>query len=224
MNPKPDYEGLVQLLSTLRQLPDTDGMAILESHEADGITQLGFDAQPGPWCCPPIPAHLVAGNALLEHLADNVDAFWYPRRAAMRVDQPPGEPVIPTNGVGVVGVCHEEVPPKTVSRADSNAILEAVERAGGRIAKRLLQKKLWRIPAERFNQAIQVLVEHGEIRIEGNVLIAQPVPQPESSAFHGAPQSLESVPPTLSAIGPGESPKPVNGIRGRATKVIEDAN
>jgi len=160
---------------------------------------LGFDAHSGLWRVPPIPADLVVGNPLLEPLGDDVDSFWKPSLGASAempqgevtrkqaaetpsdldamspaVDVPSGSPSCST-AVSVAPPQARTLPdlaPDCTPEKECSAILAAVERAGGRIAKRLLQKKLWRIRAERFNQVIQSLVEQESIRVEGNMLMA----------------------------------------------------
>lgn len=223
----PDYVGLVRLLSTLHHLPDADGRSMLEPQEAEHIRRLGFQAQPGPWVCPLIPAHLVAGNVLLEHLTDNVDPFWYSKRAALRVEQPPVEPVHAAyNGDVLENGPEDEVaaPPSEPSERDCNAILEAVERSGGQIERRQLQKKLWRIRAEQFNRALDFLVEQALIQIQGNSLIAQRADgteQPGLPPFHAVPPPQESVPQAGSALGLTGELDQVNEFRGDASRKIE---
>jgi hypothetical protein len=182
---QPDYAGLVALLPTLRHLVDTSGTVTLELEEAGRIMVMGFDARPGPWSVPPLPADLVAGNPLLELLADNVDPFWCPRqsesepsrRATEIVEQNGAEAVALATSAGETPDLVTE-PSQTSSpnawNMESAAILSAINRAGGSVERRQLQKKLWRIKAEQFNQAMASLVEHGLIRFEGKMIAASP--------------------------------------------------
>ncbi len=198
MTRQPDYPALIALLPTLHRLVDAGGTVILEPHEADRITALGFPAQSGTWSVPNLPAALVAGNPLLEPLGDDVDRFWKPRSLA--TVEAAQVTIIRKHGAEIPAVAEVGTPGEgdqdrslssTASLFDSprfrtlfdqcavrapekecTSVLAAVERAGGCIPKRLLQKKLWRIPADRLNQVIRSLVEQDSIRVEGNILIA----------------------------------------------------
>jgi|SRR5665213_1968335 len=191
---QPDYLGLVTLLPILRHLVDAAGVVTLEPEEADRIRALGFHAQAGRWSVPRLPADLVAGNPLLEPLGDDVDHFWKPSSPAsaeslqVRVTDTqsaethdvvdtisPDAPRGTSSSTAPISPEPKTIPelvPDYTLEKECAAIFEAVERAGGRIPKRLLQKKLWRIRAERFNQVIQSLVEQKSIRVEGNMLMA----------------------------------------------------
>ncbi len=65
----PDYEGLVKLLSVLRNFVDACGEVRINNEEAARISTLGFPAKAGRWRVPPVPPELVTDNHLLEHLA-----------------------------------------------------------------------------------------------------------------------------------------------------------
>jgi hypothetical protein len=96
------------------------------------------------------------------------------------------------------------------------AILEAVERSGGSVPRRNLQKKLWRIKAKPFNCAIELLKSRGLILVDGKMvaIIREVRPRPDSPLFHGVPQPDANVPRIKSDLGPGQSAGTVNGIRG----------
>jgi hypothetical protein len=227
---------------------DATGLVTLETHETDLIRALGFDAQVGPWCVPPLPADLVAGNPLLEHLGESADPFWKPRggheapQAAILRDHSAKTQGV-TDAVSPWDGAQGGNPRSTESLSDSptartplhqavdpalekecTSVLAAVERAGGRIAKRLLQKKLWRIRAEQFNEVIRSLVGRGEIQIEEGTLIAQPVPRSDSNQFQVVPQSGEDVPRKESLPGLTRAPDQLMDFGGRGHKVIENAN
>ena len=248
MMEQPDYAGLVNLLPTLRRLVDAGGSVALEPHEAERIRALGFQAQPGTWRVPPLPARLVAGNPLLEPLGDDVDLFWKPSPGesieAFEVtitDNPANEafdslePMPDENAKRstAVGVSPRAKP--TPDLADDEAlekecaaILEAVERAGGIVPRRSLQKKLWRIKADPFNRSIELLRVRGLIQVEGKMLMAKET-RPESSPFHAVPQRDGDIPRVESALGSDQGAGPVNGIRGASRtapprKVVENAN
>jgi hypothetical protein len=181
MTTQPDYPGLVRLLPTLHHLVDASGMVTLEPPEAESVNRLGFPAQPGPWRVPPLPTDLVDGNPLLEPLGDDQDPFWHPRQS----ESVPGHRVetVEQGQVKSVGLAAIP-PPQTPDGAPESseirnpawnkegaAILVAIGRAGGSIERRKLQKKLWRIRAERFNGAIHRLATEGLIKLDGNLLI-----------------------------------------------------
>jgi hypothetical protein len=68
-----DYESLVRLLPTLRNLVDACGEVMLTSEEASKIRSLRFSAEAGRWKCPPLPPHLTRDNPLLEPLSAGWD-------------------------------------------------------------------------------------------------------------------------------------------------------
>lgn len=53
-------------------------------------------------------------------------------------------------------------------------ILKAVESAGGRIPKRLLQQRFWRHPAQTFNRVLGELLGSGILEM-ANGLVLKPV-------------------------------------------------
>lgn len=172
----PDYAGLIAVLQTLRQLVDATGVVTLESKEAGRIEALGFQAEPGPWRVPSLPAHLVAGDPLLEPLGDDVDPFWRPS-APPAPAQSPAPLTTATPGDQTTGKAdappspESETPvPDRALEKECQAILTAVERSGRRIARRVLQKKLWRFRAEAFNEAIRLLITKGLLNVDGNAL------------------------------------------------------
>lgn len=233
---QPNYLGLVALLPTLHRLVDAGGKVILEPNEVEQIRALGFHADAGPWRVPRLPANLVAGNPLLEPLGDDVDSFWTPSSEAsaetLQARQPAETPpdVLDVMSPGARASSSTTASPRSSEakttcalEKECAAILAAVERAGGSIPKRLLQKKLWRVRADRFNQVIQSLVERGEIYVEGNMLMAQLVPQPALPQFHMVPQSGRNVPQVASAPGLTSTPDQLTDF-GVPLKEIGNAN
>ncbi len=253
---QPDYSGLVTLLPKLRRLVDAAGKVMLEPHEVEQIRALGFQAQPGTWVVPRLPGELVAGNPLFEFLGGDVDPFWRPSSGvshevpeiaipdrpttesldafdlmAQNAQAPSGNPSSST----AAQACHgaTQIPDLAGDQAlekELTAILEAVERAGGSLPRRSLQKKLWRIKAEQFNRAIELLRVRGVIQVEGKVLVTQAA-RPASPQFHAVPQPDNDFPQVELPVGPDQGAGPFNGFRGAplnalstARKVIENAN
>jgi hypothetical protein len=221
-------------------------MLRLEPEEAEQIKALGFHTEAGPWSVPPLPADLVAGNPVLAPLGDDVDSFWSPtsratvEAAQVTITRKHGAEIPAVAVVGTPGDGDQDgnpslpdsprsrtLPDQGADRSlekECTAVLAALERAGACIPKRVLQKKLWRIPADHLNEVIRSLVERGEIQIEGNALIAQPVPRSYSNQFHVVPQSGERVPRVESAPWLTGAPDQLTDFGGGSQKVIENAN
>jgi len=199
---------------------DACGTITLESHEAERIRTLGFHSKAGLWRVPSLPAHLVAGNPLLEALGDDRDAFWRPRQSTSEPDyQAAGVVEGPAEQVGQVynpGIQNRpmEVSLPDASETDCAAILAAVERVGGRIERRKLQKKLWRLKAEQFNRALESLRRRGLIQIDRNLVVALRIDQADSALFHSALQTNDAVPPGDRALGLAGAADRVSTFRG----------
>jgi hypothetical protein len=209
----PNFAGLVALLPTLRHLVDTSATVTLELEEAERIRMMGFDARPGPWWVPPLPADLVAGNPLLEPLANNVDPFWRSRQSESErshrteiVEQTPLESALATGGGETPGGATEpsEISDPAASNMESVAILSAINRAGGCVERRKLQKKLWRMGAMAFNHGLEFLKHQGLIQVAGKLLIVQRADPAELAALHVPPRN-EDVPQTNDGVPPVES-------------------
>ena len=140
MSPGRDYAALVELLSQLSRVPDGLGETILTEEEAEQICALVFPAAPGKWLVPMLPHDLVRGNGLLECLSD----AW-----AQEESVEPGD---------------------RIWSQDEIRVFEASQRAGRWAKRRTLQKRLWRMGARRFNEALASLQKSGVLELNGSMV------------------------------------------------------
>lgn len=162
----PDYEGLLKLLPRLRRFPDATGETAITPAEAVEIQELGFPAEAGKWNIPFIPFEFVRDSpfewASRQPQTVPIDGQGKDLRSAI----PQGG----TNG-------RQDVEQRRqVSGTEGRCWLEqrmirAIEKAGGRMLKRCLQKKFWRTRADEFRRALSAAVQAGFLRIEGQSVV-----------------------------------------------------
>ena len=172
VSPERDFQGLVELLLRLRQIPDGLGDSRLTENEAARIRTLGFRAAAGPWRVPPLPHRLVAGG-LFESLADR----WREQENREYLN----------DGGATSEPCEVEIQlPDYPARKlhpveeprwsdDEVRVLAALRRNGGCLKRRILQRRHWRMKANRFNAALEsltqrriVLLDRQHVRIIGD--------------------------------------------------------
>ncbi len=159
----PDCPALIEVLLTLRYLPDHLGETKLNSTEAAAIRACGFEARAGwkrPWRCPLLPHALLWPYPALYHLSDGVDRLWQPTHLGWAKERArPIKQIAP-------------LPPMDPLSSIDKRILNAV-RMAGRIPKRRLQQKLWRLPAMIFNHALHRLIAGRWLALHDGCLAAQ---------------------------------------------------
>ena len=156
-----DYAGLVELLPQLSQVPDGLGETHLTKEEAEQICALGFPAAPGPYFAPLLPRDLVRDDGLLEPLSEAWAEDPDPRRLLPeQVEKSPPK----INEKDTV-----EPDDRTWSE-DEVRVFEAVQRAGRWLKKRTAQKRLWRMGARRFNEALASLQERSVLELNGSMV------------------------------------------------------
>ena len=156
VSPRRDYERLVELLVRLRRTPDGLGDSLLTEDEASRIRGLGFRAAAGPWRVPPLPHRLVAGG-LFESLADcwrEQENREYLNAGGATSEPCEGEIQVPDYPARKLHPVEE-----SPSSDDEVRILAAVRRNGCCVRKRVLQKLFWRMRANRFNAALESLIQ-----------------------------------------------------------------
>jgi|SRR5215472_3368605 len=137
----PDYAALFKTLFTLKRLPDTIGETTLTPEEASEICSLGFAASPGRWRVPPLPPDLTRDTSF-----EGWSAGWFASRvetqAIARITEEDGarEEKIPLCDERNDADEPQQLSGKILSLLERRMI-RAVEKAGGKIAKRRLQKK-----------------------------------------------------------------------------------
>ena len=178
INPEPDYASLVEFLVWLTRVPDGLGETNLSEKEAGRIRALGFRAAAGPWRVPDVPHELVVGG-LFESCSD----LW-------RKHNGPG--CQPENGFGgsdgepnatsdpcVIEIELPVSPARKGNQAeeprwsdDEARVLAALRRHEGYLKRRILQQRLWRMHAAKFNAALESLtqrkilsLDHRHVRI-----------------------------------------------------------
>ncbi len=142
-----DFPRLVETLTSLGTIPDGLGETTLSYDEAAQIRACGIHARAGStWRCPPLPDELVSWNPLLCHLSDAVDPGWRPEGwKAKRAPVRHKSSLSPQWGIEA-------------------QFLETLQRApGGRLQKRPLQQKLWRLPARFFNHILNRLIAEDRV-------------------------------------------------------------
>jgi len=149
---RPDYVGLVLVLSRLRNLPDCNGRTVLDYDEAWWIRYCGFRARAGVnWRCPPLPHRLVTGNPLLRHLTNRPDLLPRGRRPGRRARQ--------------------SWPLATIEQK----IFALLRRTPYHWKWRELQHRLWRLGSVFFNQVLESLIAAGRVtEYEGWVFPVHP--------------------------------------------------
>ena len=158
ISPGRDYAALVDLLPQLSRVADALGETVLTVEEAEQIRALGFPANPGRWFAPLLPHNLVRGDGLLEPLSD----AWAEDVDARRL--------LPDQLEKTHSETDEEEsvePGDRIWSEDEVRVFEAVQRAGRWVKKRTVQKRLWRLGARRFNEALASLQARGALELNG---------------------------------------------------------
>ena len=156
----------------LTRVPDGLGDTRLTEDEAARIRALGFRAAAGPWRVPPLPHRLVAGG-LFESLADR----WREHENREYLN----------DGGATSDACEVEIQlpdyparkldpvEESPSTDDEARVLAALRRNGCCLKRRILQRRLWRMKASRFNAALEsltqrriVLLDRQDVRIISN--------------------------------------------------------
>ena len=152
----PNFAALIEVLITLRCLPDGLGETKLDKREAAKIRACGFEARASSkwmWRCPPLPDELVWWNPFLRHLSDAIDPRsrpgpWHPRRAAPR-----------------------RIAQEYPLRKLEIRIIDMLNRPPYySLSKRQLQQKLWRIPARFFNHLLGRMIAENRITFDNGLL------------------------------------------------------
>jgi hypothetical protein len=146
----PNYPALIEVLITLRNIPDGLGETVLNSAEAAKVRAAGFHARANcVWRCPPLPHDLVSWNPVLAHLSDAIvrnwdrqpgAGAWHPKRATARIVTE----IYPLMRIEARLIAHLRRPPY-------------------RMQKRQLQQKMWRLPARFFNYMLDRLIAEDRI-------------------------------------------------------------
>ena len=163
VSPERDFQGLVELLLRLARIPDGLAKTDLREDEAARIRALGFPAAAGPWRVPPLPHRLVAGG-LFELLADR----WREQenRKYLNGDGATSEPC--EVEIQLPNYPARKLHPveKSPSSDDEVRILAALRRNAACLKRRILQRRLWRMKASRFNVAIESLAERRVVSLD----------------------------------------------------------
>jgi hypothetical protein len=120
----------------------------LDSREAAKIRACEFEARAGwkrPWRCPLLPDRLLWEYPALQHMSDAIERLWLPRYGGWNPKR--ARPI-------------QIAPRDPVSKLDQRFL--RILRSGP-LAKRELQRRLWRIPATIFNAALLRLIAEGWI-------------------------------------------------------------
>ena len=161
ISPGRDYAALVELVSQLSRTPDGLAETILNETEAEQIRRLGFPAAPGQWFVPLLPHDLAQGNGLLECLSDAWAEDVDPRRLLPeQVEKSPAE----------IDEEDSVEPGDRIWSEDEVRVFEALQRAGGWVKRRRLQKNLWRLGSRRFNEALASLQARGALELNGSMI------------------------------------------------------
>ncbi len=159
-----DYASLVDLLPQLSRVPDGLGETNLTEEEAEQIRALGFPADPGRWFAPLLPHDLVRDDGLLEPLSDSWAEDVDPRRLLTeQVEKSPAR--IDEKDSAVPGDGRDRILSEEQLR-----IFEALQRAGGWVKRRRLQKNLWRLGSRRFNEGLSSLQKSGVLELTGSMV------------------------------------------------------
>jgi hypothetical protein len=145
----PNYPALINVIASLRSLPDHLGETRIDRKESARIRACGFTARAGLWRCPALPDEQIWWGTLW-HLSDKIhhqygntrqgkDGYWH-RNRSRPVSIAPIDPL---------------------SKFDRR-FLNLLQRRGP-MRRREMQRRLWRIPASIFNPVLSRLIAEGYI-------------------------------------------------------------